>query len=132
MAIESQAKFYLGTTSYATKLPEVDLSLPDPELFEACLHQMALQWSSTGETPHHKSSMAKNGRVARFSQGRYVYVMGNGWSCAYYTPEYIAEMQAAIDAKETDKIVSMVSDAVQWAYEPPAKPTNPAIPRWRK
>ncbi len=127
---KNSARFYLGTTIYDTEVPVVDINLPDPELFEAVLHDMAVKWSSTGGVPHHKQAMCQDGRVVRFQNSGHVYICGNGWTVSIYQSTYCEAMAAALEAKDTDTMGAMVIPDTAWKYEPPIKPERPK--RWRK
>ena len=72
----------------------IDVDLPDDELFEQCLHAMAVRWSSTGGAPCFKASMAVNGMVRRCDVG-FVFVSGAGWYCQFATEEAI-ELERAL------------------------------------
>jgi len=111
-----RAAHYYGASTYEVE-PEVfechyapslkiDADLPDGELFEACLHSMAIRASSTGQIAHFKSSMSRNGSVRRSEHG-FVTVKGDGWICQFASPEVLELEKSFLKSGDYQKVVAI-------------------------
>lgn len=111
--MKSNAKLFCDTTEYPANLPVLDLSKPDPELFEDALHEMAMQWSSSNGAPHFKESMRRAGRVGRNSKG-HVFIMGAGWNVSIYTDEFIKNHQEILARKDYQALAELTTFDSCW------------------
>lgn len=113
--ISSGARFYMGSKILPADMPDVDFNLPDAELFDKVSWAMALQWSSTGEIPHHITSMRRHGMVAR-NEGRVV-VSGRGWTVSHYSESYIKKFSEALEAADSDTLMELATFTSRWVNE---------------
>ena len=105
--IVSRAAHYCGDRTYevedfggdfTTSLLDICPSVPDEELFSACLYAMACRWSTTGDgSPSFLKRMGEYGKVSRTAGGA-VFVHGSGWSVFFSNDE--------IELKERGFLVS--------------------------
>lgn len=107
-----RAVFFTGITVINAEAPEVDVNLPDEELFEAVLHEMAMQWSSSGNKPNFKKAMSRDGRVARYN-GK-VCVSGAGWSVCYTTENFDKVNKELLDQERYVEAMTMLGKPQIW------------------
>ena len=116
MANKITATFFMGTKSTKADAPEFDATLPDSELFESVVFQMAVQWASTGGVPHHLASMRMRGCVKRSAKG-FVLVSGNGWNVRMDTPEYQKAQSEAIESCNWAALSALCIHDAAWYLE---------------
>lgn len=100
--------FFCGFSIYKAEPFEVNIKQSYDDMFEDVLHEMALQWSSSGGIPNFKEAMRKNGEIRQGEDGALV-LKGDGWLVTLYTPEYQAKHTAYIDAKDYEGLANFVA-----------------------
>jgi hypothetical protein len=106
-----KANFFVGTKVISAIPPIVNLNMEDRDLFEVVLHDMSIQWSSTGGRPHHKVVMKKGGNIVR-TEGK-VHIAGCGWNVTYTTAEYDKKQADLIAKKDWEGLASFMCEGMR-------------------